>query len=81
MTKEITGYKFNAEQAANNAQNALRVHFLGNRPPNPQGYTTTEWVSVNHNDGASGDFYYFYGDFAPVLGNPSVFDIDINDEI
>ena len=79
MVKEITGYKFQVEQAAVNAQSALRVHFLDGRPPNPQGYTTTEWVSVSHNDGASGNFYYFYGSYAPILGNPSVFDIDINE--
>jgi len=81
MVKEITGYKFQVEQAAVNAQNALRVHYLDGRPPNPQGYVTTEWVSVEFNDGASGTFYYFYGDFAPVLGNAEVFNIDISDEI
>jgi hypothetical protein len=81
MTEEITGYKFQVEAAAKNAQNSLRVHYLGNRPSPPQGetWTTTEWVSVEFNDGASGTFYYFQGDFAPVLGNPSIFNIDIEE--
>jgi hypothetical protein len=82
MIKEITGYKFQVEQAATNAQNALRVHFLDGRPPAPpEGYTTTEWVSVKHNDGVSGTFFYFYGSFAPILGQPEVFNIDISDDI
>jgi hypothetical protein len=84
MVKEVTGYKFQVQAAAENAQNALRVHFLGDRPQgNPNGdgkpYTTTEWVSVEHNVGASGDFYYFLGDYAPVLGPAQVFDIDIEE--
>lgn len=81
MTKEITGYKFQVEAAARNAQNSLRVHYLGNRPAPPQGETwvTTEWVDVNYNDGASGTFYWFAGDFSPVLGNPSTFNIDLDE--
>lgn len=84
---EVTGYKWNSEQAARNAQNALKAHFLGGRPQgNPKGdgkpYTTTEWVSVEHNDGASGNFYYFLGDFSPVLGaNPQTFNIDVDNDI
>jgi hypothetical protein len=82
MTEEITGYKFNNISQANGAANSLKAHYFMNRPPAPpEGYTTTEWVSVSHNNGASGDFYYFHGDFAPVLGNPSVFNIDISDDI
>lgn len=82
MAKEITGYKFQVEQAAKNAQNALRVHYFTNRPPAPpEGYTTTEWVDVEFNDGASGTFYYFLGDYAPVLGNATNFNIDIEDEV
>lgn len=84
MTKEVTGYKFQVENAATNAQNALRVHYMGDRPQgNPNGdgkpYTTTEWVSVEYNDGASGTFYYILGDFAPVLGFPQVFNIDVDE--
>lgn len=84
MTKEVTGYKFQVQAAAENAQNALRVHYMGDRPQgNPNGdgkpYTTTEWVSVEHNVGASGDFFYFLGDFSPVLGFPQVFNIDVEE--
>jgi hypothetical protein len=51
-TKTVTGYKFQVEAAATNAQNSLRVHYLGNRPAPPQGetWTTTEWVSVETDD-------------------------------
>jgi len=81
---EVTGYKWNSEQAALNAQNSLRVHYLGGRPQgNPNGdgksYTTTQWVEVSHNDGSSGNFYYFLGDFSPVLGFPQVFNIDVEE--
>ena len=78
---EITGYKFQVEAAARNAQNALRVHYLGNRPAPPQGqtWTTTEWVMVEFNDGASGTFYWFAGDYSPVLENPTTFNIDLPD--
>ena len=81
---EVTGYKYNSLNAAENSQNALRVHYLGNRQEgNPNGdgkpYTTTQWVSVEFNDGASGTFYYFLGDFSPVLGNPSTFNIDVEE--
>jgi len=81
MTKEITGYKFQVQAAADNAQNSLRVHYLGNRPAPPQGETwvTTEWVSVEFNDGASGTFYYILGDYAPVLGFPQTFNIDLEE--
>lgn len=84
MVKEVTGYKFQVQAAAENAQNALRVHYLGGRPQgNPNGdgkpYTATEWVEVSHNDGVSGTFYYILGDFSPVLGNPQVFNIDVED--
>jgi len=84
MTKEVTGYKYNNINAAENAQNALKAHFLGGRAngnPNGDGkpYTTTQWVEVSHNDGASGNFYYFLGDFSPVLGFPKVFNIDVEE--
>jgi hypothetical protein len=84
MTKEVTGYKFQVQAAAENAQNSLRAHYLGGRQEgNPNGdgkpYTTTEWVSVEFNDGASGTFYWFAGDFSPVLGNPTTFNIDVEE--
>ena len=84
MVKQVTGYKYANINAAENSQNALRVHYLGDRPQgNPNGdgkpYITTEWVEVQHNDGASGDFYYFLGDFSPVLGFPQVFNIDVEE--
>ena len=82
MIEQRTGYKFNNENAARNAQSALRVHYLDGRPLNPDGKpsVTTEWVSVEFNDGASGTFYYFLGDYSPVLGNdPQTFNIDIEE--
>ena len=57
---EVTGYKFQVEQAAVNAQSSLRVFYLGSRPAPPDGET----------------FYYFEGDFAPVLGTPDTFDVE-----
>jgi hypothetical protein len=82
-TKTVTGYKFQVEAAAANAQNSLRVHYLGNRPAPPQGetWTTTEWVSVETGTFEGNTFYYFLGDYAPVLGNPTEFDIDYDDTI
>jgi hypothetical protein len=84
MTKEVTGYKYQVQAAADNAQNALRGHYMGDRPAgNPNGdgkpYTTTEWVSVEFNDGASGTFYYFLGDYAPILGPAQAFDVDVEE--
>ena len=84
MVKEVTGYKYNNINAAENSQSALKNHFLGGRAngnPNGDGkpYTTTQWVEVSHNDGASGNFYYFLGDFSPVLGFPQVFNIDVEE--
>lgn len=84
MVKQVTGYKYQVQAAAENAQNALRVHYIGDRPAgNPNGdgkpYTTTEWVEVSHNDGASGDFFWFAGDYAPVLGPAQVFDVDVEE--
>lgn len=86
MIQQITGYKYQNINAAENSQNALRVHYLGNRPAgNPNGdgkpYTTTEWVEVQHNTGSEGDFFWFAGDFAPILGNPTTFNIDLPDAI
>ena len=43
MTKEVTGYKYNNLNAAENAQNALKAHFLGGRPqgnPNDRDWET-----------------------------------------
>lgn len=85
MTKKVTGYKYNNLNAGENAQNALKAHYLSGRPQgNPNGdgkpYTTTQWVEVSYNDGPSGTFWYFLGDFSPVLGNlPQVFNIDVEE--
>jgi len=69
----VTGYKYQNINAANGAKNALRAYFLDGRP---QGnYVTNEWVEVKQD--AAG-FYYFLGNYAPVLGNPSTFEITIN---
>ena len=84
MTKEVTGYKFNNINAAENAQNSLRVHYMGDRPQgNPNGdgkpNTTTEWVEVHTGNFESETFYYFLGDFSPVLGFPQTFNIDVEE--
>ena len=84
MVKEITGYKFNVQAAADNAQNSLRVHYMGDRPQgNPNGdgkpYTTTQWVSVESGTYEGDSFFYIVGDFAPVLGFPQVFNVDVED--
>lgn len=71
----VQGYKFNTEAAAKNAQKSLKNHFLSGRPQGQ--YITTEWVSVEYNNGNSGEFWYFLGDYSPVLGNnPQEFEID-----
>jgi hypothetical protein len=85
-SKTVTGYKWNNENAAINAQNACNAHFLSGRPQgNPNGdgkpYTTTEYFTTEYNDGASGTFWYFIGNISPVLGNPTEFDIDYDDTI
>jgi len=81
---EITGYKYQNINAAEGAKNSLRAFYLDVRPQgNPNGdgkpYVTTEWVEVEFNNGASGTFYYFRGNFSPVLGNPTTFDIDVEE--
>lgn len=81
---EVTGYKFNNINAAENAQNSLRVYFMGDRPQgNPNGdgkpYTTTQWVSVEQGTYQGNSFFYIVGDFAPVLGFPQVFNIDVEE--
>lgn len=77
MTKEVTGYKWNSENAAQNAQTAAKAHYLDGRPAGD--YVTSQWFEAVHNTGASGDFWYFIGDISPVLGNPTTFDIDIDE--
>lgn len=84
MVKEVTGYKFQNINAAENAQNSLRVHFLGDRPQgNPNGdgkpYTTTEWVEVQQGTFEGSSFFYFLGSYFPVLGQPQVFNIDVEE--
>jgi hypothetical protein len=81
---EITGYKFQVEAAALNAKNSLRAFYLDVRPQgNPNGdgkpYVTTEVVEVQQGTFEGQSFYYFAGDFAPILGNPSVFNVDIDE--
>ena len=70
----VTGYKYNSLNAANGAKNSLKAHYFMNRPNPPQGETwfTTEWVEVTQDPQG---FYYFLGDYSPVLGNPTQFNI------
>jgi hypothetical protein len=65
----VEGYTFQNINAAENAKKALKAHFMGGRPVGS--YVTTEWVEVKQD--ASG-FYYFLGNYAPVLGNPTIFE-------
>ena len=81
---EVTGYKFQVQAAAENAQSALRVHFMGDRQQgNPNGdgkpYTTTEWVEVHQGTFEGSSFFYIIGDFAPVLGMPQVIQIEVDE--
>lgn len=74
----VEGYKFNSENQARGAQAQLKTHYLGNAHPS---CTTTEWVDVKHNSGASGNFWYIIEDeqIGDVL-NPhqkETFNIDI----
>lgn len=78
MTKEVTGYKWNNENAAKNAQSSARVHF--GIPVNDEA-VTKEYFQPLHNTGVSGDFWYFIGDISPVLGNPTTFNIDLDEDI
>lgn len=70
----VTGYKYNSLNAANGAKNALKAHYFMNRPNPPQGevWITTEWVEVKQDPQG---FYYFLGNYSPVLGNPIQFEI------
>jgi len=72
-TKQITGYKWNNLNAAENAQQSARVHF---GVPVPNG-VTLEWfdVSISYKEDGSEDFYFFEGDISPVLGNPEQIDV------
>lgn len=64
----VTGYKYNNENAANGAAQSLRVHF----GVPVDGGLTTEWVEVSYDEQG---FYYFLGDYAPVLGQPEQFEL------
>jgi len=77
-TKQITGYKWNNEAASRSGQQAARVHF--GIPVSPDA-VTREWIQPVHNVGPSGDFWYWEGDLSPVFGNPTTFNIDIDDVI
>jgi len=84
MVKEVTGYKFNNINAAENSQNSLRVHYMGDRTQgNPNGdgkpYTTTQWVEVQQGTFEGSSFFYIVGDFAPVLGFPQIIEIEVDE--
>lgn len=70
----VTGYKYNNINAANNAKNALRAHYLDNRPSNPDGKPSVSTEVVDVHEDIQG-FWYFMGNFSPVLGNPTQFEI------
>ena len=72
-TKQITGYKWSSLSAAENAQNAARVHF--GLPVD--GGTTLEYFEpiTSYKANGSIDFYFFEGDISPVLGSTSTFNV------
>jgi hypothetical protein len=72
----MIGYKYTTEQEALNAQETLRVHYLGE----PQeGRITTQWVNVETGTFENESFWYIVGDFTEVLGTPTTFNIDTED--
>jgi hypothetical protein len=77
MVVEVTGYTWNNEQAARNANNAAKVHF---GVPVDQEAITTEWIEPIHNVGSEGDFWYWIGDLSTVFGTPETFNINIDEE-
>jgi hypothetical protein len=70
--KEITGYKWQNENAAHSAE-AIATQFYG-YPTAPENVTQTAF-EAKHNEGSEGDFWYFPGDLAP-LGNVTTFTIN-----
>lgn len=69
---EVTGYKYQTLAEANEAKDSLRAYYLDGRQPG--NYVTTELVSVKQD---TQGFYYFLGDYSPVLGSPTAFNITV----
>ena len=69
----MVGYKYTTEQEALNAQETLRLHYLGEPK---EGAVTTQWVSVETGTFEGESFWYILGDFE-VIGTPTTFNIDI----
>lgn len=70
----MVGYKYTTEQEALNAQETLRLHYLGETK---EGAITTQWVSVETGTFEGESFWYIAGDFE-VIGTPITFDIEID---
>lgn len=73
---EITGYKYNTEAEAKQAQTDLRVHYLGDVK---DGQVTSEWVGVDKGTFEGATFFYIKGTFTEVLGESEIFNIDTNE--
>ena len=70
----MVGYKYRTEQEALDAQEALRVYYLGEPK---EGAVTTQWVDVETGTFDGESFWYIIGNFE-VIGTPITFNIDMN---
>ena len=70
----MVGYKYRTEQEALDAQEALRVYYLGEPK---EGAVTTQWVGVETGTFDGESFWYIIGDFE-IIGIPTTFNIDMN---
>jgi len=75
MIKEITGYKWNSENAAHSGE-AIAKNFYGYKID--PSFTTENAFKAIHNEGSEGDFWYFEGSLEP-LGNVTTFTINLPD--
>ena len=71
----MTGYKYTTEQEALDAQETLRIHYLGEPK---EGVVTTQWVNVETGTFEGESFWYILGEFE-VIGTPITFDIDVEE--
>ena len=80
MIKQVTGYKWNSQQAAVNAQNAAKGYFFQNRRSfDGKPFVTNDYFVAVQNVGSEGSFFYFEGDISPVLGTPQTFTVNIEE--
>ena len=75
MVKEVTGYKWQTENAAHSAE-AISKQFYGF--PTAPDNITTECFKAMKNEGSEGVFWYHIGSLEP-LGNIKTFTINIEE--